>query len=272
MTILPEYDGTQPYAGEVFKGDSPAVTRLRTQVARIAPHFRIALLAGEPGTGKHTIAQRLHHGSRGAAHPFHAFPASDFADRIPAHHPAGTIYLRGLQSLNSAAQTALLASLRSLHRDTRIILSSEGDLKGMVAAGRMHPDLYNFVGMLEIRVPPLRERTDDLPLLAAAMLRHASKDSFFTPSALARLTRYGWPGNLHELHRRCQNLPASGPLEASNLHWLDDPTPNPAPPLRLDEVIHRHVKDVLENCSGNKLKAADLLGISRSTLYRMLQL
>jgi len=265
MTTHFQLEDSQPYASGVFTGQGAAVTQLRLQVARIAPHFRLALLNGEPGVGKHTVAQELHRLSPVAGAPFIVMDAADFAARPKPRKAGGTIYLRRLEALDSGSQSKLLGALKSIDRETRLIAASSRDLKGMVAARRMRQDLYECIGTLEIRVAPLRERLDDFDRIAKAMLHPTS----FHPSAIERMRHHSWPGNLDELWQFCEKLSRSGNvIAASDLPPLA--VPGVAGSTRLEEVMRRHVMDVLQNCSGNKLRAAELLGISRSTLYRML--
>ena len=272
MTTLAHLEPLHPYAAEVLAGDSAAVRRLRLQVARIAPHFRMALLTGEAGVGKHAVARHMHSLSPGAREPFRVMEAAEFAlNRLPGIYH-GTVYLRSLDALQPGQQSTLLRALRSIDRETRIVVASEADLKGMVSAGRMRADLYEAIGTLAIRVPPLRERLDDLDLLAGAMIAQTSETASFSPSALERMHQYAWPGNLAELFKLSSAMAAKNrSIDAGDLPpmALDQPTFTRTP--RLEEVMRRHVMDVLEGCSGNKLRAAELLGISRSTLYRMLE-
>lgn len=268
MTTTPP--AAQPYADHILSGSSPAVERLRLQIARIAPHFRVALLTGEPGVGKQCVARQLHAASPAATGPFSILPAAQFA-----HHPspsaAGTIYLTGIQSLAPASQVCLLTAIRSLARDARVVVSCRSDLKAMVSAGRLRPDLYEAVSHLEIRIPALRDRLADLDFLASAMLRLRSVQATITPSALERLKAYNWPSNIEELWKLCENLPATTSVVTErDLPPLLCAAPKPSANARLEAVMHRHVADVLQSCAGNKLRAAELLGISRSTLYRML--
>jgi DNA-binding NtrC family response regulator len=260
------------YAHEVLTGGSPAAVRLRLQIARIAPHFRIALLTGEPGSGKHALAACMHTASPAGGQAFTAIPALDFAGGARPAALVGTLYLPGLEALDAAAQVGLLRSLGSLDRATRIVLASRGDLKGMASAGRLRADLYERVGTLQIRVAPLAERPDDIAAIAQSMLDRLASRATLTESACARLREHSWPGNLRELWNLCESLAAGdAPLDAVDLEPHLSRRHDPPHSTRLEEVIERHVLDVLESCSGNKLRAAELLGISRSTLYRMLE-
>ena len=251
MTSTLHDETPQPYAAAVFAGDSPAVQRLRLQVQRLAPHFRVALLIGEPGVGKQTVARELHRLSPVRQRPFRVLDA--------AHHAltpdlAGTIYLRGLDAIPSAQQPRLARQLNRLERETRLIVASRSNLKGMLAAGRLHAALHARLGTVELPVPALRDRIQDL----AAITQSVTGDTLSGEMILA-LTRRSWPSNLADL---CNTLTHPGPARTQPAHRQTS--------TRLDDVMHRHVMDVLESCSGNKLRAAELLGISRSTLYRML--
>jgi DNA-binding NtrC family response regulator len=270
-TTTSQPEATTICADDVFLGDSPAVQRLRLQVTRIAPHFRTALLSGEPGLGKQTVARRMHRLSPGASRPFTVIPCADFVQQT--HFPADgrTLYLPGLDALRPASQGQLLRALKFLHRETRVIVASQSDIKGMVSAGKLRHDVYQAVGTLEIRIAPLRERLDDLEAIATAMLIRLHKPAAFDAGALAQLRACTWPGNLQELWSLCGKLaPQSSIVNPRDLPPLEPSPASGNSVARLEEVMHRHVRDVLEGCSGNKLRAAELLGISRSTLYRML--
>ncbi len=271
MTTLPNSEVSPPYADDVFTGTSPAVQRLRLQVDRIAPHFRVALLTGEPGAGKYSVARQMHCASPVASRAFAVIPADELVQSGLPLSDDGTVYIPGLESLHPASQGRLLRAIKAFSRDTRIIVASHCDLRGLVSAGRMRHDLYDTVGTLEIRVAPLRDRIEDVQPIILGMMKRLSTNASFSPDALIRLHQHSWPGNLEELWATCQNLDHAGSFIAKpDLPRFEVPTETPIP-ARLEEVMHRHVMDVLQSCSGNKLRAAEALGISRSTLYRMLE-
>jgi len=267
MKTLPHTEVSPPYADDVFTGSSPAVRRLRLQVARIAPHFRIALLTGEAGVGKYSVARQMHQSSPVAHHAFTVIHSTEFAQRGEPPRDDGTVYIPGLESLQPASQGRLLRAIKALSRETRVVVASQCDLKGLVAAGRMRHDLYDTVGTLEIRIAPLRDRIEDLQPIVLGMMQRLATHTAFAPDALLRLHQHSWPGNLGELWATCQKLARGGSINLAQQNPL--PAEPPAP-TRLEEVMHRHVMDVLQSCAGNKLRAAEALGISRSTLYRML--
>jgi transcriptional regulator of acetoin/glycerol metabolism len=219
----------------------------------------------------------MHTASPAAQQAFTVIPAVDFASGTRPNCSAGTVYLPGLEAIDAAAQVSLLRSLGSLERGTRVILASRGDLKGMASAGRMRADLYERVGTLQIRVTPLAERLEDVAAIAQSMLQRLASRASLSESACARMREHAWPGNLRELWSLCEALAQDVALGRAAEFQAADLEPHlcrrsdPPQSTRLEEVIERHVLDVLESCSGNKLRAAELLGISRSTLYRMLE-
>ncbi len=271
MMINTSHVTSEPFAEHVLSGDSLAIRRLRMQLSRIAPHFRLAIVTGESGTGKLAVAHEMHRLSPVAQRPLCIVSVAAFVQRYTPESElarAGMLVLRGLGSAEASVQQALLLQLQLLPRDTRVIFTSAAGLKGLLAAGRLEHALAQRLGSLEIRVPPLRQRTEDLGLLATGML--GAGDGSFAPAALECLRGHSWRGNLTELWQLCRQLCERPlPIQAEILPALDQGTLE-LTGLRLEDVMRRHVKDVLARCSGNKLKAAELLGISRSTLYRMM--
>ena len=263
---------SEPFADHVLLGESVAIRHLRMQISRIAPHFRLALITGESGTGKLTVAHEMHRLSPAARRPLCVLSIASFIQRYSPESElvrAGTLVLRGLGSAEAVLQNALLLQLPLVPRETRIVFTSGAGLKGLLAAGRIEHALAQRLGTLEIRVPPLRQRPEDVALLATGMLGFG--DGGFSPAALECLRKHGWRGNLAELWQLCRQLSErSLPIRPEDLPVLDQGRSSELTALRLEDVMQRHVKDVLARCSGNKLKAAELLGISRSTLYRML--
>ena len=257
--------------GWPFAGVSAASLRLRTQVQRIAPHYRTALLIGEAGTGKTEVARALHRLSPVAAGALVICPADQLSDQLLIEAARGTLLLTHIERLRPDAQAEVCSRLSGLDRElrnhtaeTRLLCASECDLRGMVAAGRMREDLARRISALEVRVPALRERLEDLPALLAG--------SPVTDEAMEQMLSHAWPGNLRELSALIERA-GSGEIDGESLATLPQPTPaaGDSDEVTLDAVLRRHVADVLERCAGNKLRAAERLGISRSTLYRMLE-
>ncbi len=286
-------------------GSSSAMKRLRMQVQRIAPHFRSVLIHGERGTGKELVARTLHAARGHAGEPFLLRNATAMEACLRVETPVGmfadgahrgTLFLDGVDGLSLPAQDWLLRILgweepapgaRShLSRiEMRVIASTTEDLRTLVAAGRFRQTLYQKLATVEIAVPPLRNRTGDIPELAGYFLDRFARLYGKNVAAIAsetmrRLQNHGWPGNVRELSEviRSAVLLSNGDLlRDEDLTALarpfegDGPVANANASVRLQDVVERHVLGVLKDCGGNKLRAADMLGISRSTLYRMLE-
>jgi two-component system response regulator HydG len=205
----------------------------------------------------------------------------------------GTLYLGEIGELPYPLQAPLVRFLRSFAErraetrrwEVRIIAATHRDLRTMSAIGQFHHELYARLSAVEIFVPPLRQRVEDIPILAAWLLRRLAEQTgesakMLAEATLAQLQERNWPGNLRELERVVAQAAAmaEGPvIEARHVLGLTEPErshhiePAPSKVERLQDVIHQHVVEVLTRCAGNKLRAAELLGISRSTLYRMLE-
>jgi DNA-binding NtrC family response regulator len=289
-------------------GTGPAMTRLRMQVQRLGPHFRTVVLSGEIGAGKEMVARALHRLSRGAAGPFvrwcagcaptgssdpkRAIVSSANIDGMVKMAEGGTLFFDGINEMPLEGQSHLLRVLRrqdgpqagsaaSQKMNVRMIASTREDLRGLASAGRFLQELYQRLAMVEITLPPLRERREDIPELAMWFLaRLASRTGKsvreIDQKAMKRLEAHTWPGNVRELEsvlrhgvKQCKGRV----LEEGDLPALaEGPAMADGPgTVRLQDVVEQHVLRVLKNCAGNKLRAAELLGISRSTLYRMLE-
>jgi len=205
----------------------------------------------------------------------------------------GTLFFDGISEMPVEMQSRLLRVLRrqdgsqaglaaSQKMDVRIIASTREDLRVLAPAGRFLQELYQRLAMVEIALPPLRERQEDIPQLAMCFLARLALQfgrnvEAITKVAMKRLEAHPWPGNVRELEsalrhsvQKCEGRV----LEVGDLPVLAEEEPAMADALgttRLQDVVEQHVLRVLRNCAGNKLRAAELLGISRSTLYRMLE-
>jgi DNA-binding NtrC family response regulator len=285
--------------------------RLRLQVRRIGPHFRTVLVSGEAGTGKELVARALHGMSPGAGGPFVVCRAAAFADaqaecegnagamddvaHLMKKSRQGTLFLNGINEMPLELQDRLLRALGqyelpqsrldAAHKtDLRVIASTCEDLRILVSTGRFRQELYQRLATVDIALPPLRERMEDLPELARCFLgrfallygRGVCK---IADEAMKRMQEYGWPGNVRELESVLRNNVLQSKGDALELHHLpvfadasghEQSTPGTGGSVRLQDVVERHVVRVLKDCGGNKLRAAEVLGISRSTLYRML--
>ena len=210
----------------------------------------------------------------------------------------GTLLLRGIDELSSVRQTQLLRFIRSFETTLalgnlgaapspfQIVCTARQSLRAMVLAGKFLPELYYRLSAICFSLPPLRERKEDLPGLVQLFIDTFSRErqrslQGLGPGALAVLLRHRWPGNVRELESviRAACLSAEGqwlrpidliilPLEALQPATSESALPQD---FSLHGVLRRHVRRVLKACAGNKARAAARLGISRSTLYRMLE-
>jgi DNA-binding NtrC family response regulator len=284
-------------------GESEVMRRLRLQVRRLGPHFRTVLLRGEAGTGKELVARSLHSCSTHAKGYFLIFRCamsdvtrsdiSSAEERVAgalreAHR--GTLYLDKVCALSIAGQAGLLEALRRRDRargpilvhglEARIVASTSEDLRLSVATGRFHAELYQRLSTVEIELPPLRDRLEDVRALSEYFVRIFSAEygkcvQIISREATECMSRYHWPGNVDELQQRIRSavLESAGDrIEAEHVQSLPSATAPAATTsaARLQDVVEQHVFQVLKHCAGNKVKAAEMLGISRSTLYRML--
>jgi len=292
-------------------GSSPAMKRLRQQVRRIGPHFRTVLVSGEPGTGKELVARALHRMSPVSDGPFVVCRAAAVKDalterggsdrtaddvgRLVKRSVRGTLFLDRISDPSLETQGLLLRALTQHERtqsrldasqktDLRIIASTEEDLRILVATGRFSQELYQRLATVDITLPPLRERMEDLPELARYLLDRSAQlygrgVREIADEAMERMQRYLWPGNVGEMESVLRNSVLRSAEEVLESHHLPAFTEASRPEqsmtgtdrsMRLQDVVEQHVLRVLKDCGGNKLRASEMLGISRSTLYRML--
>lgn len=301
-------------------GRSPAMQQLFSQMRHTARHLRVATIEGEAGSGKMLAARCLHEFGLDSQSPFIPCPAAKFLDCPPAialvpsrsgakmefaaisalkQSCGGTLVLTRIDELSSAHQARLLEFLqwidhqhilRALDSIPRQILCLSGRaLRHLVATAALRTDLANRLTAIRFTMPPLRDRREDIPLLADVFAQrfsaiHGKPIRGLGPQTLPNLVRHAWSGNVRELESviysaalTCQgqwirpiDLPvlnaavATSAIPASPRGPITDDDPN------LDRAILRHIQSVLARVEGNKLRAAKMLGISRSTLYRLL--
>jgi DNA-binding NtrC family response regulator len=271
-------------------GGSAGWRKLLVQAEMVASHLQIATIEGEHGSGKETVARYLHARSALSRTLFQRHDAQAWleseASRIAL---AGFVYLDRVDLLTVAQQGLLLDILRTLQDLGRgravLVASSRASLRHLVIQGKLARDVAFRLTAVRFVVPPLRQRREDIAPLAQLLLdqirsRYQRPPMALGPGALARLLQHNWPGNVRELTSvlesavleahdgivRVENLPiaSSGELET------DPKTPVPGENLDLHTVVRQHVQYVLDRNQGNKLRSARQLGISRSTLYRIL--
>jgi DNA-binding NtrC family response regulator len=299
-------------------GQSRKMVEVFKVVGKVARSRTAVLIHGESGTGKELIARAIHDNSPRAARPFIAVNCSAIPDSLleselfghvkgsftGAHafrrglleeSSGGTFFLDEVGDLSPAGQAKLLRALQegeirrvgsneAIPVDLRIIAASRRSLHQLVTTGRFREDLVYRLNTVTITLPPLRERTEDIPLLAEFFLaRHSAESQAATaslsPGAMQALLRYPWPGNVRELEHVIEravalathsvlsvdDLPAEIRDGAGGLTGQIDGLPG-----TLSALQREHVLKVLESTRGNKEQAARLLGISRRTLYRFL--
>jgi len=303
-------EGDAPFWIAASKAMEP-VLRL---IERVGPSEANVLITGEPGTGKEIAARKVHAASSRASRPLVTVNAGGLAggvleselfghvkgaftgavsERMGYFEVAdgGTLFLDEIGSMALEQQTRLLrvletgevqrvGSSRTLSVDVRVISATNSDLAEAVARGAFREDLFYRLNAVEIRLPPLCRRREDLPLLAGHYLaesgrRYGGKELRLDPEAMAALLDHPWPGNVRELRHRMERaaLLADGPRVGAEHLGLgagagDPPGPEP---LTLEASERALILRALGRHDGNVSRAAETLGISRSALYRRLE-
>jgi DNA-binding NtrC family response regulator len=274
-------------------GSSAAMTQLRGQIGRVAPYFRTAMLTGEPGSGEEAAAHTLHQLSPRCQHPFleltlsraqaHANTRSFFESVVHS----GMIYLPNPGRLPQIIQNDLLRLLRDRGSQApRIVAFAERGLRQLVTTGGLSSDLADALGALRITLPSVRERREDIPQLLNQILlelaeRTETSRPELAPDLIAAALKQPWQGNFTRLYSVAEGLMQFADKQLLHVEDIEavlgtlprvrsDAHPE-ARMLSLDDVIQEHIRSVLFACHGNKLRTAEILGISRSTLYRMLE-
>ena len=308
---------TRAYEFHGMVGRSPLLMDMFTRMRRIAGHFETVLVLGETGTGKELVANTLHKLSPRAGRPLLICNCAALVDTLVESElfgyvkgsftgamedragmietaDKGTLFLDEVGEVPLATQAKLLRVLqnRELRRvgatlsrqvDVHIIAATNRDLRQMVEEGSFREDLYYRLATVEIRVPSLSERSQDLPLLLRHFLEKYAKEYNKPRLALTRraellLTRYRWPGNIRELQHvigssamvtegaviDIHDLPESIQQQSLTIQNSDDL-------ISLSEIEYLHATRVLARVGGSQKKAAEVLGIGRSTLYRLLR-
>lgn len=295
-------------------GQSPVMQALRSQVARIGKTTFTVLVEGESGAGKELVARELHDRSPRSRGPFVAVNCAALVESLleaelfgieertatgvrgrkgkfeQADH--GTLFLDEVGDLSAAAQAKLLRVLQdmSVERvggtvahtvDTRVVAATNRGLGELVKARRFRADLFYRLSGVDIVVPPLRQRRQDVPALVSHFLqRHGRNGSMrVAPTAMDALVAYDWPGNVRQLGRVIERAIALTVADVITLRdlpheigrWaLPEETIDPSSDLSLRGWSSRYVRLVLERCRGNKRRACDVLDISYHTLQALL--
>jgi Nif-specific regulatory protein len=302
-------------------GSSPAVTALRSTVGRVAGTDLAILILGENGTGKEVVAQSVHYLSKRRAEPFVAVNCAALTETLleselfghekgaftDAHESragkfelasGGTLFLDEIGDLSLGGQAKLLRVLeekvvvrvggsRPIHTDARVVAATNQDLAEMVRQKRFRQDLYFRLNVVTLGLPPLRDRGDDVMLLAEHFLAdfcHKAHRKLlkFSAAARTRLEGHSWPGNVRELRNLMERLAYLHPgerIEAEDLAFILDPTREDSLLVGIDlpltEATEKfqadYIKKNIERTRGNMSEAAKRMGLHRSNLYRKLR-
>ncbi len=276
-------------------GSSERIEAVRQTLARVARMPTPVVLLGEPGTGKEVAARHLHALSDRAARPFvpvncaavgqvgfeeDLFGAPEGAERgegLLASAEGGTVFLDEVADLSATAQRAILRLLEGradggamgeAPRDLRFVFASSKDLAAEVTAGRLREDLYFRINVVEIALPPLRQRGADSIVLAEMFAAELSAQLGLAPieldaAARAAILRHRWPGNIRELRNFVERSLIFGRLSLETLGAVPRAEIEP-----LEVVERRHILAALEATAGNRTDAARRLGVSRKTIDR----
>jgi DNA-binding NtrC family response regulator len=304
------------YRLENVVGASGPMLEIFKTVARVAPTRSTVLLEGESGTGKELIARTIHYNSDRAQGAFvavdcGALPETLLESELFGHERGaftgaialkrglfevargGTCFLDEIGDMSPGVQSRLLRVLQEheikrvggtepIKVDVRVITATNKHLETLVKAQAFREDLFYRVSVVTILLPPLRERPDDIPLLADFFLRKAAQEAGkpverIAPETMALLAAHAWPGNVRELEHAIERavvltqnptlLPQDLPPELQ-APLAGRPAPDAAV-LPLREIERRHLLFALERAKGNRKRAAEWLGVTRRTLYRM---
>jgi DNA-binding NtrC family response regulator len=314
--LLREQLRTRPGFGGLL-GVSPKMQRVYRLIEKVSQHNYPVLILGESGTGKELVARSIHFSGPRQNRPFVPVDCSALVPTLieselfgyvkgaftGAMHAktglmeaagSGTLFLDEIGDMPIDLQAKLLRALQEreikpvgsterISISTRVIAATNRDLEAAVRQGQFRQDLFFRLNVVQIKLPPLRERKSDIPLLVSSFLEKFSEPNgrvrTVSEDAMARLIAYDWPGNVRELENAIERAVAlgSGPILhvgdlPSNLHYgARDRLPQTDEVLPLEELERRAIMRALREASGDKLAAARLLGIGKTTLYRKLK-
>ncbi|MCH2129884.1 MAG: sigma 54-interacting transcriptional regulator [Pirellulaceae bacterium] len=296
-------------------GSSPIMQDVLDQITRVGPTDSTVLVLGESGTGKELVARSIHDSSRHSAGPFIAVNCAAFSESLLESelfgHEAGaftgadrrrigqferahrgTIFLDEVGEMTAACQAKLLRLLEghpfervggheSITVDVRVVAATHRDLADLVKQGKFRSDLFYRLRVIDMHLPPLRERGDDVMDLASQFLEHFNLQIGRGPRRLSAeavdaIRRYEWPGNVRELKNSVERAVVLArteeimPIDLGITH-LDTGTEDPPEMIPLRDAERRHIDYVLWKVNGNKTEACRILGISRATLYAKLE-
>jgi putative PEP-CTERM system response regulator len=297
-------------------GKSTEMQRLMEVVRQVAPTKASVLITGESGVGKELIADAIHRLSDRSEQPMvkvhcAALSESLLESELFGHEKGaftgaigrkrgrfelantGTVFLDEIGEINQSVQIKILRVLQekqfervggeeTISVDVRIVSATNRDLRAEIAEGRFREDLFYRLNVVNIHVPPLRERKEDIPLLTAAFIKEFARENGkavegIDPRARAALHKHDWPGNIRELRNSIESAVV---MAKGSVITLDDLPPSINPDgdegdtirigvgVRLDEAEREIIRSTLAACNGNKTRTAEILGIGRKTLHR----
>ncbi len=301
-------------------GRSPAILEVFEMIRKVSRHYTNILLSGATGTGKELVATAIHALSPVAQQRFAVCNCSAMVDTLlesqlfghvrgaftgatdtrPGlfeYATGGTVFLDEVGETSLAMQAKLLRVIqnREIQRvgspevrkvDVRLIAATNRDLRAEVQAGRFREDLYYRLSTVQIRVPSLKDRLDDIPMLVQYFVKKYNETYFkeirgLTQRAQKVLLQRSWPGNVRELENAISSAAITTKNKFIDISDLPASLQNPAAddassasswrPLPLDEIRRQHITRVLESCEGNRVRASRLLHIGRTSLYRFLK-
>ncbi len=310
-----EYQYLKSQVGEMTRfeniiGQSPAMTRVFDMIPEVAESDSTILLMGETGTGKELVAKAIHAKSNRANYPFiaincGAMPESLLENELFGHIKGaftgadknrqgfleivsgGTLFLDEIGEISMRMQVDLLRVLeekkikrigsnQTIDVDFRLICATSRNLDELISAGTFREDFYYRINVIQIPIPPLRERKEDIPLLIEHFLAKYSRETTkhtdrVDGEAEKILKAYDWPGNVRELENAIERavvLSKSRTLTGRDFSFLKAPPPPESKGRSLLEMERHHIKAILEECGWNVSQAARVLGINRSTLHK----
>jgi len=308
----------EKFGFENIIGRSEGMARVFQMVRQVADTRTAVLIEGESGTGKELVAQAIHNNSSRRAGPFigvncAALTETLLESELFGHEKGaftgaiaqkkgrfeladgGTLFLDEVGDMSLAMQSKLLRVLQeyrfervggthTVKVDVRIITATNASLEDKVKAGTFREDLFYRLNVVSIRVPPLRERRDDVPLLACHFARvFAERNNrpvkTINPQAMDVLCRYPWPGNVRELQNVIENMVITSQDDVLSVKDLPERVRPALPPstggfpvgITMHQLEERAIRETLDSVDGNRKKAADLLGIGLRTLHRKLR-
>ena len=313
-----ENDLIENFAFEGMIGHSPLMLELFSRIRRISPHFRSVLVTGSTGSGKELAARALHRLSPANKGQFVALNCSSITETLAEselfghvkgaftgaaqdkvgvfeYADGGTALLDEIGEMPLPMQAKLLRVLQSqeIQRvgspavrkvDVRVVAATHRNLPEMVREGKFREDLYFRLCMVELKLPSLAERLEDLPMLQRHFLKYFAAQykkpfSGLTRRAQTMLARYTWPGNVRELENVLGHACMMTESDVIDVRDLPERIQNQKPSendpreemMSLEQLSRRHAQRVLAHAGGNKARAAEILGISRTYLYELLK-